>query len=113
MRDWAHQTVVLPVGIASSAGGPGRITLKGYCQGERFSLCAAQAMVLLHLLELSYRSTAAMKKALGGKWHLLLCSARCKRKGFGKRRPLVVPLKSLVCLPLLKRPLVGEAFGVW
>jgi len=53
-------------------------------------------MVLLHLLELSYRSTAAMKKALGGKWHLLLCSARCKRKGFGKRRPLV-----------------GEAFGVW
>ena len=65
VRDWQHGQVMLQRLRCVDCGATWSVYPQGVNPGVRFSLRAEQAMVLLYLLGLSYRHTAAFMHGLG------------------------------------------------
>ena len=65
VRDWQHGQVMLQRLHCVDCGATWSVYPQGVSPGVRFSLRAEQAMVLLYMLGLSYRQTAAFMHGLG------------------------------------------------
>ena len=65
IRDWREEDVLLRRFRCADCGATWSVYPQGVSPGSRFSLRAEQFMVLLYLLGLSYRQTAAMMAGLG------------------------------------------------
>ena len=65
IRDWQKQQVTLRRFRCAECGATWTVYPQGVSPGSRFSLRAEQLMVLLYLLGLSYRKTAAVLHGLG------------------------------------------------
>ena len=87
VRDWQHGQVMLQRLRCVDCGATWSVYPQGVNPGVRFSLRAEQAMVLLYLLGLSYRHTAAFMHGLRARWVPARCCAWCRAKGCGKRWP--------------------------
>jgi len=65
VRDWGYRRVMLQRLRCADCGATWSVYPAGVAPGVRFSLRAEQAMVLLYVLGLSYRQTAAFMHGLG------------------------------------------------
>jgi len=90
VRDWQHGRVMLQRLRCVDCGATWSVYPAGVAPGVRFSLRAEQAMVLLYVLGLSYRQTAAFMHGLGvpvgASTVLRLVQAQGQREEWAMRR---------------------------